>query len=131
VPIGLRRRAPAVCSTDDEAFLQQIRLDDVFEGFCIFRQTCGNCADPGWTTTVLLDDGLEKSAIETVEPQLVDAFTRQRLIRNVGLDTTVGTHFGKITHAPQQTVGDPWRSSATSGDRFRALGIDRYTQETG
>ena len=84
VTVRLRRRAPAASGSRDESFLEQVRLDDVLERFGVFGKRRGDRGDAGRAAAILFDDRAQERAIESIEPELVDAFARQRFVGDLG-----------------------------------------------
>ena len=82
-----RGRLAAVRGALDEADLQQVRLDDVFERLEVFGQRRGDRVDADRAAAVTFGDRAQERAIEPVEPAFVDAFALQRLVGDRAVTT--------------------------------------------
>jgi hypothetical protein len=79
----------------------------------------------------LLDDGAQKSAVETIEPELVNAFPLQGFAGDRVADPSVRAHLRKIANASKQPVRDARRSTASRGNRSSGLGVDGDAENGG
>jgi hypothetical protein len=124
-----RGRAPSARGSRHEAFLQEIRLDDVFERFGIFGEGSGDGSNAGRTAAVLLDDRAQECAVKPIETELVDAFALQRLFGDRRSDVAIRADFCEIANASQEAVRDTWRAAASPRDGSRSGGFNRYAQD--
>src|SRR5579863_3036614 len=92
--------APALGAAD-EALLQEVRLDHVDQRVDFLVERGGQRLDPDRPTLIVLDDRLQKAAVEIVESFLVDAFERERFPRHGAIDLALCLDVGKIAYAPQ------------------------------
>ena len=102
-----RRRAATVRGAHDVADLQQEGLDDLGQRLGLVVDRRGDRLEPDRPAAVLLDDGLEESPVEPVEPSLVDALPLQRFIGDGRADDAVGLRAPRVRDAPGRHRAGP------------------------
>src|SRR2546421_6283033 len=102
---GARRHAPAR-GTIKKADLNQIRLDDLFDGLALFADRSGDRADADWAAVELFDDRRQDFAIHFVEAELVNLHLVERAPRDRLRDAPVADDLRVVAHTPEQPIGD-------------------------
>src|SRR5499427_8539500 len=111
-------QSPARCPLQ-KAFLDQERLDDVFDGVTRLRKSGGERIDTDRTSSVTRGNRRKVTAVHRVEPCRIN-FERQQ--RAVGM--------GKIAHTAQEPSGDSWSAARAARDFIGAVGCDSDAQDT-
>ena len=109
-------QGPAPGGALDQALLQKVGFDDLFQGVALF----GQCRRQGFDTyraaAVMLGHGGEIAPVHGIETAAIDLETGERLIGDLGGDGPVAGHRGEITDPAQEPVGDPGRAPRAAGD---------------
>ncbi len=112
---------PAARGALDEALLDQIRLDDVFDGVARLRQRRGDGVDADRTAAVVERDIGEITPVHGVEPRGIDFERRQRAVGDLAVDRLRAVDMGEVAHAPQQTPRDARRAARAPCDLVGAI----------
>ena len=78
--VGFARGLAALSGADDEAGLQQERLDHVFESVTLLAHGGGQCFDARRASLVDFDERGEKRPVEFVQAERVDLLDLQGLV---------------------------------------------------
>src|SRR5215468_8287519 len=111
VGVGGGRRLAAAGASDDVADLQQEGLDDLGQRLALVVDRGRDGLEADWAAPVLLDDGNEESAVESVEPRGVHALAVERVAGRRRRHHAVALDLAVVTDAAQQAVGDARRSA--------------------
>src|SRR5690606_5985943 len=113
----------------DEALLDLVGPDDVFDRVTGLRQSCGNRLDAHRATTEVLGDHVKVAPIELAESQSIHVKTGQCCIRNAACNEFGASYCGEVTHPPQQPAGDARRTPRPSSDFLGTFIIERQSQD--
>ncbi len=129
----VRRRAgdSAARSADDEADLQQVRLDHVFERVALVAHRCRDRLDPRRAAVVVLDERLQVRPVEIVEPEPVDLQDVERHVHDRRRQRAVAADIGVIPHSPQQAIHDPRRAARARRQARQGGGVGLDLQQRG
>ena len=111
----------SLAGSGDEADLEEIGLDDVFEGVALFAEGGGKGLDASGAAVVGGDEAGEKGAVEVVEAQVVDLFDLQGGGGKFAGGPALAMDLGVVADAAEQTVGDAGRASRAAGQSGQDL----------
>ena len=126
-----QRQHPAARGSADEALLQQIGLDDLFQCVARFGQRRRHRLDADRATVIVPRNAIQIAMIERVETLAIDLKLQQRLVGDCRGDRAGTVDGGEIAHPPQQTAGDAGRASAAPGDLHGAVLVHRHAEHAG
>lgn len=121
------RHAAAGCAVE-EADLEQVRLNDLFDRIFFFVDRGGDRAKADGAAIKFFDDGFEQLCIHLIEAVAVDFHPVKSVASDMFGNTAVMIDLGKITHSSQQAIDYTWRTAAATGDLMRTLLLDLDVQ---
>ncbi len=118
-----RRRCqqPTARGTLQEAFLDQERLDDVFDGIARLRQRGRQGVDTHRSSAIILADGLEIAVVHGVQPGAVHFQRQERPVGGLAVDGLGAVDQREVAHTAQQPARDPRRAAGTTRDLVGAV----------
>ncbi|KAG0926324.1 hypothetical protein G6F31_018429 [Rhizopus arrhizus] len=122
VPVGLVCGHAAARGAHQEALLDQVRFDHVFQRATFLGQRRGQRFDAHRATIEVIDHGLQQAPIELVEALRVNLQHLHRGLRDSLVDVATGLDLGIVAHAAQQAVGDTRRATRAARDLASAIG---------
>ncbi len=120
-PAKLAQHA-AAAGADQEPFLDQIGLDDVFQRVAGFGQGRGEGFDADGPAGMVIREAEQIAAVHRIEAGMVDIQFRQRGVSGGFVDAGETGDGGKITDAAGEAAGDARRAAGAAGDFGGALG---------
>src|SRR5262249_42408831 len=100
-------QSPAWCPLQ-KAFLDQERLDDVFDGVTRLRQSGSERVDTDWTPSVTRGNRRKAAAVHRIQPGRIDFERQQRAVGDFPIDGLGAVDMGKVSHTAQEPSGDAW-----------------------
>src|SRR5215831_4866424 len=122
-------QSPARCPLQ-KAFLDQERLDDVFDGVTRLRQSGGERIDSDRTSSVTRGNRRKVTAVHRVEPCRINFERQQRAVGDFPVDGFRAVDMGKVAYATQEPSGDAWSAPRAARDFIGAVGCDSDAQDT-
>src|SRR5262249_8601863 len=95
---GVRRQQTAARRALDEAFLDEERLDDVFDGVARLRQRRGHGIDADRATTIALRDRLEVAPVHGIETGAVDFELAKSFVGDLAVDRLGAVDQREVTY---------------------------------
>ena len=121
----------AAAGAQDQALLDQERLDHVLQRVARLGQRGGQRLDADRAAGVVLGDAAEVAAVHRVQPEPVHLQAGQRRVGDRAVDRVGAVHGGEVAHAAQQAAGDARRAAGAAGDLGRALRGQARTPASG
>src|ERR1700722_1303896 len=112
----------AAAGPEHQAFLNQERLDHILQSIPGLRESCGERLYTHRTAGVMLGDATEVTAVHGVEAECIHLKAIERYVSSGAVDLGGAVHGGKVTHAAQQSAGDPRRAARAAGNFRRTIG---------
>jgi len=121
----------ALAGAGDEADLEEVGFDDVFESVSFIAKAGGDGFDAGGAAFVGGDEAAEEGAVEGVESEFIDFLDAERGLRGFDGDFSRAMDLGVVADAAEQAVGDARGASAAAADEFQSGVIEGEIQESG
>ena len=99
--------------TFDETLLNEERFIDLFHRTRVFTNSSGNGAQTNRSALELVDDGGEYLVVNLVKTKLVNVQRFERHVSNWQVNGAVALHLCKVTHTPQQRIGNTGSATTT------------------
>ena len=115
----------------EEALLDEVGLDHVFDGVGAFADGGGDVIEADGAARKFVQHGFEEFAVHHVEAFVVYIEHLQGGIGQGGIHAAVAFHFGVVAHAAQQAVGDARGAAAAAGDFECAVVGQAHLQQGG
>ncbi|CFM09835.1 Uncharacterised protein [Bordetella pertussis] len=128
---GRQRGGAAARRALQVAVLDQIRLDDVFDGVALFADRRRQAVHADRAAVELVHDGFEQLAVHDIQALRVHIQHGQRAAGGVLVDHAVRLDLRIVAHAPQQAVGDTRRAARAARHFVRAVGGDVGVEQAG
>ena len=122
--------SPAGCALE-EADLDEIGFDDVFEGMHFLAGNCGDSLESGWTAFEFLDNTREHAAVGRFETKFVDFEESQSITRYFPSDVALVVYLGKVTDTLEDAIGHTWGTATGPGDFLGPEIIEGDTEDFG
>src|SRR5437763_1644913 len=90
----------------EEADLNQVRLDDLFNGVLLLLQGGGHVREADGAALVLLNNHQEELSVHLVEAEGVNLHAIERIVGDLFGDAPVVLDLRVVAHASQKSVGD-------------------------
>src|SRR6516225_7744803 len=114
-----------------ETFLDQVRLDDLFDDVALLAERRRDRLEPDRTARIIFADAAQIAPVHRVEAALIDAEPQQRRICRCDADAGQLLDRRKVADPPQQTHRDPRGAACTARDFGRAVGPKVNGEDTG
>ena len=121
MPPAGQAQHPAAAGAQDQALLDQIGLDHVFQRVARLGQRRRQRLDADRAAAVVLGDAAEIAAVHRVEAEHVDLQPRQRRHRRSRDRPGGARDGGEVAHPAQQPPGDARRAAGAAGDLGAAV----------
>ena len=122
---------PAARGAVQEALLDEVGLDHVFDGVAGLADGGGQVVQPHRPAVEAVHQGLQQLAVHQVKAHGVHVQQGQSLSGGVAGDAAIAFDLGPVAHAAQQAVGDARRAAGAPGDFQRAFVVDGGAQQVG
>ena|ERR1700680_3084605 len=118
--VGAGRGHAAALGAVNQPNLHEVGLVDFFDSIFFFGEGGGERAEAYRSPGILIEKRKHQVTVDFVKTAFVYAEHSQGFLRDGSSDAACGTHFGKITGAAEETVGDARCAAAATGDFFGA-----------
>ena len=113
----------------DEAFHDEIRLIDLLHRAGVLTDCRGDGGDAHRTALELVDNSEQDLVVYLVQTVLVDVERRQGDVGDLGVNPSRPSHLSEVSHSPEQSVGNTWRSARASRNLYRGIIVDRHPED--
>ena len=124
-------RHPPARGAHEVSLLDEVGLDDLFDGPPLLAQGGGQALGPHRPAVELLEEEPEELPVHHVEAVRVHLEHVQRAGRHFRDDPAVGPHLGVVAHPAQEPVRDPGGAARAARELPGAPGVDRDPQDPG
>ena len=131
MPAGLGGDFSAAFGSPQETYLQQIRLDDIFQRVPLFAQSCGDCFDSRRAAVIDFDKCTQNGPVQLIQTQWINPFHFQRAFDNRGTQNSCAFDLRIVPNTAKKIVGDTRSPPAATGDFVRPVLIDLDSQNPG
>ena len=121
--------SPASSGSGEEADLEEVGFDDVFEGAGVFVHGGGDGFEADGSTFVDGADGFEEAAVEVVEAQGVDGFEGEGAFDGFDAHDAFGFDLGEVADSSEQPVCDSGGAASAVGDHVQRGGFGGFDAE--
>ena len=129
MPPSLLGQHPAARGALNEALLQKIGFDHIFNRIATLGQRGGKGFDPDGATAIVLRNERQVTPVRAIQTQQIHTKARERVVSNRFGDFPVAFNHRKIHHPAQKTSGDPGRAARAFCDLARAVRVRRDAQQ--
>ncbi len=128
--VSALRRLPTARRSLQQALLQKVRLVHVLDRPGIFSESGRDRLDAYGPAPKLLDDRTQDRSIDTVQAQVIDFQTIERVVGDVAGNHLSALDLGEISNAPKEAVRDSGCAASPAGNLAGAVGLDRVTEDS-
>src|SRR5687768_7276527 len=109
------RRHPSAGSAVEEADLEKVRFDYLFDRVFFLVKRSAKGAEADGAAVEFFDDGHQKLAVHFIEAECVDLHPIQRVVRDMFGYPAVMVDLGVIADAAEQSVGNARCAAGSAG----------------
>ncbi len=121
----------SAAGAEDQAFLNQVGLDHVFQGIARLGQGGGERLDPNRAAGMVFGDAAQVAAVHRVQAQPINLQPVQRGVGDSAIDRRIALNRGEVAHPAQQAAGDPRCPARTAGDLGGTFPGEVKTEQAG
>ena len=115
----------------DEAFLDEERLVNLFDGACVFAYGCGYRVDSHGASLELVDDGGQDLVVYLVETVAIYVQGLKCDACYIEVDAAISLDLREVADASEQGVGDSWCATTAAGNLAGGFEVDGHAQDAG